>query len=251
MKQKRHSLGQHFLSSAIIAKEIVRSAKIKSSDTVLEIGTGTCALTKYIAENSSQVITYEIDQELFKRAKSQLSSFPCVNVRLGDAFKAYVSNFDVCLTSLPYSRSLDFLHWLAIRSGCFRTTVAVVQSDFATKILSSPGERNYRAVSVVSQIAFESEILMDLGPECFRPSPKIHSDVIRFTPNQKIHQPFLTEKRIQALRYLFSFRGRLLRNALKSMKLRNLDFSGVSKELLSRRIERITPIEYASILENF
>ena len=251
MKQKRHFLGQHFLSSAITAEEIVRRASIKSSDTVLEIGTGTCALTKHIAENSSKVITYEIDQELFKKAKGQLLDFPCVNVRLGDAFKDYDLDFDVCVTSLPYSRSLDFIHWLSLRSGGFRTTVAIVQSDFAAKLLSLPGERNYRAVSVVSQIAFESEVLMDLGPEYFRPSPKVHSEVIRLTPNQKIHQPFFTEKRIRALRYLFSFRGRLLRNALRSMKSRNLDFSGMSEEMLSRRIEKIAPIEYIPILENF
>ena len=45
--KKRNAYGQHFLKSAIIAKNIVSAAEITKNDTVFELGTGHGILIPY------------------------------------------------------------------------------------------------------------------------------------------------------------------------------------------------------------
>ena len=52
----KKSLGQNFLLDKNIIEKIIHSAKIKSSDTVLEIGPGTGNLTKFIVARNPKKI---------------------------------------------------------------------------------------------------------------------------------------------------------------------------------------------------
>ena len=64
LKPKK-SLGQNFLIDKNIIEKIVHSAKIKSSDIVLEIGPGTGNLTKFIiAQNPKKIFLIEKDENL-------------------------------------------------------------------------------------------------------------------------------------------------------------------------------------------
>ena len=50
--KKRNAYGQHFLKSAIIAKNIVSAAEITKNDTVFELGTGHGILIPYLCEKA-------------------------------------------------------------------------------------------------------------------------------------------------------------------------------------------------------
>lgn len=67
------SLGQHILKNPAIAKAIVDKAKLRSSDTVLEIGPGTGNVTMHILEQSKKTFVVEMDArmaaELAKRVR--------------------------------------------------------------------------------------------------------------------------------------------------------------------------------------
>ncbi|MFQ6003810.1 MAG: ribosomal RNA small subunit methyltransferase A, partial [Candidatus Zixiibacteriota bacterium] len=63
MKPKK-SLSQNFLINDRAAKRIVESLNIQEDDTVLEIGAGKGALTKYLLGKAKKVIAVEIDKKL-------------------------------------------------------------------------------------------------------------------------------------------------------------------------------------------
>lgn len=63
MKAKK-SLGQNFLNSKVVAQDIVRAAKLMSSDTVLEIGPGKGFLTAGLLASSARVVAVEKDDRM-------------------------------------------------------------------------------------------------------------------------------------------------------------------------------------------
>ena len=245
---KARKLGQHMLTSKRTAERIVDSAEIGENDSVLEIGTGQGILTCMLSQISHQVVSYEIDKELFASSASALSSPKNLKIVLGDAFKSTnIPQFDVCVTSLPYSQSVRFIKWLALRSGTFRSAAAVVQSEFASKLCSEASRSSYRAVSVLAQLSFDIERLFEIERDEFRPRPKVRSAVVRFRPRKDIRQPFFNQQRIASLNYLFSFRRKLVARALKGImgKEQSLKIDG---NILLKRVESLSPEEFAFII---
>lgn len=236
------------LISERIAETIVSSANISETDTVLEIGTGNGILTRLLSKISGEVITYEIDDHLFNESVVSLSSLENVKVIHCDPLD--VSNlptFDACVTSLPYSQSVRFVKWLALRSGSFRNATAVVQKEFATKLCSESARESYRAVSVLGQLSFKIRRLFEIDKSEFRPEPKVRSEAISISPRLDIRQPFFTESRVGMLNYLFSFRRKLVSRALRDMKPKEFEFS-LEREILSKRVETLTPYEFGTII---
>jgi 16S rRNA A1518/A1519 N6-dimethyltransferase RsmA/KsgA/DIM1 with predicted DNA glycosylase/AP lyase activity len=225
--------------------KLVNFAKIERADVVFEIGTGKGAITRKLCEVSGKVISYEVDKRLASEATQMLTEFPNLEIRVDDAFVTEVGNFDVCVTSLPYSESLRFIRWLSLRSGSFKRCVAIIQSEFLNKITASPGDDSYRAVSVIAQRSFNIDRLFEIGKKDFVPEPKVSSVAISLIQRIGLTQPFFTANRIRILNMLFSFKGRLLSAVAK--KLGN---SPLLEELKERRVETLDPIVISNLVSD-
>ena len=237
------------LISKSIADRIVSAAAIRRTDMVLEIGTGRGMLTGLLSKQSKHVVSFEIDKEMYLSSTKALSSCKNVEVIFDDALNPTNSrHFDVCVTSLPYSQSVRFMRWLALKSGTFRSTVAVVQSEFATKLCSENAREAYRAVSVLAQLSFHVERLFQIGKTDFRPMPRVKSEAIKISPREDIKQPFFNGERIASLNYLFSFRRKMVAKALKEISKGDQD-SSLDEKILTKRVESLTPNEFAAIIE--
>jgi 18S rRNA (adenine1779-N6/adenine1780-N6)-dimethyltransferase len=165
----------------------------------------------------------------------------------GDAFGLKESqHFDVCVTSLPYSRSLDFLEWLSQVPTPFRCAIVVLQSDFIDKIMAKPGQKNYRAISVVCQISFECKRLFPISKSEFDPPPRVSSEAVCFEPTAGF--PFFNFRNLVLLKRIFSFRGRLLRSALRHFEV--APSSPLDQQSLEQRVEQVPPELYRALLEN-
>ena len=79
--------GQNFLIDNNLQRLLVESAQLTSRDVVLEVGTGTGALTAMIAEQAAAVVTVEIDQHLYDMAREELFDYPNVTILRLDALK--------------------------------------------------------------------------------------------------------------------------------------------------------------------
>lgn len=101
----------------------------------------------------------------------------------------------------------------------------MVQDEFSSKMLSQPGEKNYTAISVISQYCLTLEIVAKVHPEAFSPPPRVTSALLRLI--HKHNRIELTE--IRKIQLLFSkgkshsLRARDRRNNnLETRKIRNL-----------------------------
>ncbi len=207
---KRHALGQHFLTSNLVAKSIVDHAKIKREDIVLEVGTGQGILTPYLCNKAKRVISVEKDSLLYAKAKIKFSGIKNLVLERGDAFERDIG-FTVLVSNLPYSESRNAIEWLVQRE--FSRAVIMVQKEFAQKLLSKEG-KGRRAVSVLAGYCMDVERLMNVKKVNFQPLPKVDSIVIRLTQRHKVSKDLL-----DAVNKLFSFKRKTIRNIARQFGL--------------------------------
>ena len=105
-RYKRTYLGNFSIDFRTISKR-VDSCRISKSDVVLELGTGFGYLTKEISSFAKSVYSYEIDKELYSKARTYLANNSNVKLFNQDFFAQGHFEFDYFLSNIPYSRSKD------------------------------------------------------------------------------------------------------------------------------------------------
>ncbi|HVE37168.1 MAG TPA: 16S rRNA (adenine(1518)-N(6)/adenine(1519)-N(6))-dimethyltransferase RsmA [Nitrososphaeraceae archaeon] len=222
----RKNLGQHFLIDYNIIFKIIEACNVAKNDVVLEFGTGYGYLTKKIAETVRLVYTYEIDKEIYSKAKIYLIQNSNVVIFNQDFFKQEDHEFDFFLSNIPYARSKEIMKWLSVRE--FREAVIMVQKEFSDKLTALPGNADYSAVSVFSQYCFDIEQLFDVTKNSFHPPPKIDSKVIRLRRKKNN----MDHKIISGLEFLFSNKNKNADTLLGSKQYQNKKISQLNVETL-------------------
>ncbi len=200
--KKRQRLGQHFLTSDKIAKQIISAAKPSKQDTVLEIGTGKGILVSQLCKNAKKVISIEADKNLHDAAKSKFSDITNLTLKYGDGFKSK-DNFSIFVSNLPYSESKNAIEWLIQRK--FLRAVVMVQKEFAQKLL-----KEKKAISVLANYGLDIKEIMKVGKNNFFPPPKVDSVVLELTRKKSA-----SKELILTVNKLFSYRRKTLQNILK------------------------------------
>jgi 16S rRNA (adenine1518-N6/adenine1519-N6)-dimethyltransferase len=210
-------LGQHFLKSEDLLKEIAEFAEISGKDVVLEIGAAFGNLTKYLSE-AKKVYAVELDKILFEELRKNMHKFPnieCINI---DVLKyEFPKDVNKIVGNLPYEISspvtekvLEFLNEQK-RNG-MKNTLAVLmyQREFAERMTSFPGLSNYSRLSVLVNYYADAKIVKMVPKTAFRPAPKIESALIRLEPlgTERDEDMFLLAK------VIFMHRNKKLLNAL-------------------------------------
>jgi ribosomal RNA small subunit methyltransferase A len=222
----RTYLGQHFLIDFNAITKIIESCNVGKKDVVLEFGTGYGYLTKKIAELAGRVYTYEIDKELYSKAKSYLMNNTNVMIFNQDFFEQFQIEFDFFLSNIPYARSKEIMKWLSLRE--FGEAVIMVQKEFYEKLTASPGSADYSVASVFSQYCFDIDPLFDVDKNSFLPPPKIESKVIRLKRGRnKMNKEIIT-----ALEFLFSYRNKNSASLLKTKLYQNKKIDQLNVETL-------------------
>ncbi|HEX6067207.1 MAG TPA: 16S rRNA (adenine(1518)-N(6)/adenine(1519)-N(6))-dimethyltransferase RsmA [Nitrososphaera sp.] len=225
-RTKTQRLGQHFLADRSVLERIVQSCDLSGTETICEAGTGTGVLTKELCKRAGRVLSYEVDKDLFLRAKSMdASNLELVN---RDIFRERDVEFDVFVSNLPYSKSREAFEWLA--ASKFDRAIVMVQKEFAEKLRARPGEKNYRAISAIASYCFAIEPLFDVGAYAFEPRPKVESTVLKLTPARTA-----SKQQIRNTKLLFSKRNKKASTVAAKM--------GVKADFGQRRVFQLAPAE--------
>lgn len=171
---------------------------------------------------------YEVDGQNFEATVRAVEGMDA-HVRLGDAFDQK-PDFDVLVSSLPYSESATFVRWLSAMS--FDRAVVVLQSDFIDKVMAPPGARNYRGVSALAQIAFTMKVLGRIERKAFSPQPKVDSVIVSFKPKMPV-----SDAEASRIVRLFTLRRRQVGPALAELEMPQ------NPEYARRRVYTLTPEE--------
>ena len=186
-----------------ILHRVISAASISEHEIVLEMGTGQGILTAELCRYAKQVISYEVDVNLYGRVQEDLfSMFKNVQVIKGDLLKTKNPPFfDVFISNLPYSRSRDAIEWLSKQK--FDRAIVMVQEEFANKLVASPGSKSYRAISAIAAHCFAIERLFKVRKESFEPQPKVESLLIKIKPINTI-----TSEVVRNINLIFSRRNK-------------------------------------------
>jgi len=230
---KRHSLGQHYLADPDVVQRMVSVAMVKKTESVIEIGTGEGVLTQRLAGLCARLDGYEVDPENHRKTLAKVKGTGAV-IHLADGFLARPS-FDVLVSSLPYSRSQDFVEWIShVEYG---RAIVLLQEDFVRKITAPPGHRDYRAVSAIAQISSEINELGRVRREAFQPPPRVNSLMVSLKPKTR-----LNDDEVSRIKKLFSLRRREVPSALARVGLR-----GTEAGYGGRRVYFLAPEEVYEI----
>lgn len=258
--------GQHFLERAW-AEKVVRAIAPAPDQTFCEIGPGRGAITTLLASAAREVFAFEIDRDLAESLRHDAR--PNVHVVEGDFLTITHERMREAVTlasrvpssirvagNLPYNVASPILFKLVELFGDgipLADATIMLQREVATRLLASPGTRDYGVLTILIGRHADSEPLLQLPAGAFRPVPKIQSTLVRLrfhAAQPPVRNEGVFESLIQAI---FTRRRKTLSNALLAYPLQG---NQSAKELLraagldpQRRPETLSVGELAGLAD--
>ncbi len=176
-------LGQHFLADASAARRIVEAADLASGDTVVEIGPGRGALTTELLSRGCRVVAIEMDRALASLLRDQFAGVDRIEIHEADFLRFDIEPYKDAspkfIGNLPYAAASPILQKI-LSWPSWRLAVFMFQKEVADRLTARPGGADYGVLTLSRWIRADAEALLTLGPESFRPRPRIRSTVLRF-----------------------------------------------------------------------
>ncbi len=218
--QPRRRFGQNFLHSEAILEAMAERLAYSRADPVLEIGPGEGALTRHLVAASDDVTVVEIDRDLVEVLKRRFSGLHII--------EADVLRLDLAplmtpgrrvVGNLPYNISTPLLLRLLELLPRIRDLHFLLQKEVVDRLGAAPGSKDWGRLSVLTQYSAIVQPLFDVGPENFRPPPKVMSTFVRIMPRPNPLPLRSRDALIDVLRNAFQQRRKTLRNALQSLSI--------------------------------
>jgi 16S rRNA (adenine1518-N6/adenine1519-N6)-dimethyltransferase len=170
--------GQNFLINKDITSRIVKAAEVTADDHVLEIGPGLGELTEVILAEGCSLMSVEIDAGLFRVVSKRFADNSRFTVMHSDFLKTEnLGSFNKVVANLPYNCASEILFNCAEKYNPDLMCI-MIQKEMAERIVSSPGESSYGAMTVMLSYLYSSKIAFNVPPSSFFPMPDITSSVI-------------------------------------------------------------------------
>ncbi len=243
----RKRFGQNFLHDYAVVENIVACVQPKPGDHIVEIGPGKGVLTEFLLRPDIQLDIIELDRDLVSLLEKKFSCQENLRVYSADALQFDFSELRKqneklrIVGNLPYNISTPLLFHLFENVECINDMYFMLQKQVVDRICALPGSKKYGRLSVMSQYYCSPEMLFEVAPDSFDPSPKVMSAVIRLEPHAEPKvdvSSFACLDRV--VKQAFSQRRKTLRNSIGGLisedviKLLSID-SGLRAEALSLR----------------
>lgn len=196
---------QHFMVDESMLERIYRKANIKEGETIVEVGGGAGALTKYLASGNNHITVIEKDPYYAKLLREKFSTNSNVEVVEGDALQFDFYSFDRIVANLPYTITEPFLINLA-RTGTLGHTekdpkssnvksITLVLSQNSVRKMVAPVQiiegnskhcnQEFGLMGAICHTFLNLEIDTVIPSEAFFPEPAVTSLVVNLTPKRK------------------------------------------------------------------
>ena len=215
----KKNLGQNFIFDKNLLRAIARAGDVEKSDAVLEIGAGAGTLTEVLAEMSSKVISFEIDESLRLTLESLRDKYKNIEFHFQDFMAADIDSLNLSsarvIANIPYYITTPIVFKLIDHIEKFKSILILVQKEVAERFASNCGGKEYGITSVILQSIFDVSIPRIVKKECFTPSPKVDSALVKMIPHNK-YKISDFEKFKSFIHLCFSMRRKTLINNLKN-----------------------------------
>jgi 16S rRNA (adenine1518-N6/adenine1519-N6)-dimethyltransferase len=220
--QPKRFLGQNFLVDGNIVRKSLELGEVKAGDRVVEIGPGLGTLTSALLNAGASVWAVEKDRHLHAYLEENLvpkfpQSFHLIEgdgvelprAALPDELARH--GFKV-VANLPYAISTPWMD--EVLSGPLpERMVLMLQQEAAQRYSAGPGTKQFSAISIFLQAAYELAPGHKVSASCFYPKPDIESYLLHLV--RKEH-PFVFNAETKALvRGCFQQRRKQIGSLLK------------------------------------
>lgn len=261
-RRAKKRFGQNFLTDNNILQKIIAAAELTKSDTVLEIGMGEGVLTERLAQAAGQVITVEIDRELFPETKEKLERHLNVNFILGDFLKKAEDIFAKLpgkikvVANIPYYITTPIIEKLFGYITKIDLIVLMVQKEVADRLCAKPSAKDYGSLTLFVKYYCAVEKVCLVPPTAFVPRPTVFSTVIKLIPDQdKKYFVDSPEKLFNIIHAAFWGRRKMLSSALRKAPMTRFSAENIEQLSLAtgidlkRRGETLTMEEFVRLAQ--
>lgn len=250
----RKRFGQHFLCDQSVIERIVEVINPCPADHLVEIGPGLGALTLPVLTRIKDMDAVEIDRDAIAALKVSSSSIGTLRIHEADILKFDLGSLQRTtqplrlIGNLPYNISTPLIFKLIEQRAHFLDMHFMLQKEVVDRMAALPNSEHYGRLTVMLAPWLKVEPLFDIGPDAFRPPPKVMSTIVRLIPHSatlfKINH---YEHFARVVMAGFSQRRKTLRNALRSlMTSEQIEAAGIDPNI---RAEVLPPESFAKLAE--
>jgi len=216
--------GQNFLHNDAIISSIVDAINPEPNENLIEIGPGLGALTEPVIERAGNLSVVELDRDLAHRLRHHPFLAPHLTIYEIDALKfdfAELATDEKPLRifgNLPYNISTPLIFHLLTFKDKVQDMHFMLQKEVVERMAAGPDCKAYGRLSIMTQYQCQVIPVMEIGPEAFKPAPKVDSAIVRLIPHKEIKNPV---KDLNALNTVcltaFNQRRKTIRNSFKKL----------------------------------
>jgi len=253
--QAKKRFGQNFLHNDAVISKIVDAINPEPGENLIEIGPGLGALTEPVIDRAGNLSVVELDRDLAHRLRHHPFLAPHLTIYEEDALKfdfSKLASEDKPLRifgNLPYNISTPLIFHLLTFKDQVKDMHFMLQKEVVERMASGPDCKAFGRLSIMTQYQCQVLPVMEIGPEAFKPAPKVDSAIVRLIPHKEIKNPVKDIKSLNTVCLAaFNQRRKTIRNSFKKI---------ISKEQLAElniddglRPENLTLDDYIK-LANF
>ena len=214
----RKDLSQNFLINSSVIEHIVDLAEIVPGDWVLEIGSGTGAITEVLLSRRAHVLAIEKDPLFAKHLQRMQTEDHRLEIVCSD-----ILNFPIptekkwkVVSNLPFQITAPILTILCDQSHQFESATLVVQKEVGDRIAAKPHSKLMGALTIFLQFYTELAGSFPIPSDCFYPKPAVESTALRL--NFKHGPPPIDSNLFfPIVRKAFQQRRKMITTSLKPM----------------------------------
>lgn len=253
--QAKKRFGQNFLHNDAVISDIIDAINPEPGENLVEIGPGLGALTEPVVERAKKLSVVELDRDLAKRLRHHPFLAPHLTIYETDALSfdfAELATAEKPLRifgNLPYNISTPLIFHLLTFKDKVKDMHFMLQKEVVERMAAGSDCKAYGRLSIMTQYQCQVIPVMEIGPEAFKPAPKVDSAIVRLIPHSDIKNPV---KDIAALNTVclaaFNQRRKTIRNSFKNLiSVKQLESLNIDANL---RPENLTLDDYI-LLANF
>jgi 16S rRNA (adenine1518-N6/adenine1519-N6)-dimethyltransferase len=253
--QAKKRFGQNFLHNDAVISDIIDAINPEPGENLVEIGPGLGALTEPVIERAKKLSVVELDRDLAKRLRHHPFLAPHLTIYETDALSFDFSQLATnekplrIFGNLPYNISTPLIFHLLTFKDKVQDMHFMLQKEVVQRMAAGPHCKAYGRLSIMTQYQCQVIPVMEIGPEAFKPAPKVDSAIVRLVPHKDIKNPV---KDINALNTVclaaFNQRRKTIRNSFKNLiSVAQLESLNIDANL---RPENLTLDDYIT-LANF
>lgn len=210
---------QNFLQSSNLIRFLINKfLNISKDDIVVEIGSGRGAITLELCKLAKQVVTYELDYDIYKTLDEKIKRENILNIQLKneDFLQSRLNTFPSfkVFSNIPFYISADIIRKLLIDSKNLESGCLFLENEAAMRFIGQP-YRKESLLSLVLKLNWNIKIVYNFNRTDFFPEP--NADVVLISITKKENNSFNRSNFRDLLAYFFNQRKANIKQTLLSL----------------------------------